>query len=171
MAYKITGRVLQIGQTQSVPTKSGGTYDKRDIVITVRKYDPFTGEPREDLENTPKFTFGGERCRDLDGVNPGDPVTIHFEITGRSYMTEKEKRFFTEARPLRLERCGRGSVAEAEAKQFMTVDPEEIYNAQAKEEAPQGWEKLYEGADAPKKGKAPKEAGKAGTEEEEDLPF
>ena len=39
MAYKITGRVLLIGAPVSLTSKSGTQFIKRDIVITVRKFD------------------------------------------------------------------------------------------------------------------------------------
>lgn len=104
MAYKITGRVMEVGQTQSLTSKNGTAYTKRDVVITVRKFDPYTGIPSEEEGNTPKFTFFGERCKDLDDITPGIIVNISFEITGREYTKDGKTDYFTEVKPLRISR-------------------------------------------------------------------
>lgn len=103
MAYKITGSVLHIGAPVNLPSKSGTQFTKRDIVITVRKFDPYTGQPSDDTGNTPKFTFVNDRCQQLDGIRPGDIVTIHFDIQGRCYEKDGKKEYFTEARPFRID--------------------------------------------------------------------
>lgn len=101
MAYKITGRVLSIGNTESLTAKSGNTYTKRDLVITIRKFDQYTGQPTDDEGNTPKFTFMGERCKDLDQFKVGDIVTVSFEINGRSYINKDDKTdYITDLRPI-----------------------------------------------------------------------
>lgn len=103
MAYKISGRVKEIGPAQQLMSKGGVAYTKRDLVITVRKFDPYTGKPTDDEGNTPKFTMFGDRCRDLDSVSAGQVVTVHFEVTGRSYDKDGKTDYFTEVRPLRVE--------------------------------------------------------------------
>lgn len=102
MAYKISGRVLQIGPLQNLASKSGNTYMKQDIIITVRKYDPYTGEPTDDTGNTPKFSFIGERCKLLENLKAGDVVIIHFDISGRAYDKDGRTEYFTEVRPFNL---------------------------------------------------------------------
>lgn len=100
MAYKITGRVLSIGKIESLTAKSGNTYTKRDLVITVRKFDQYTGQPTDDEGNTPKFTFIGERCKDLDQFKVGDIVTVSFELNGRSYINrDNQTDYITDLRP------------------------------------------------------------------------
>ena len=103
MAYKIKGRVLHVGRPQTIKTKSGSAFEKRDLVIVARRFDPMTGEPTEDPDNTPKFTFGGERCRELDGVKVGDTVTVSFDIQGRRYDRDGAVDYFTDVRPFRVD--------------------------------------------------------------------
>ena len=103
MAYKITGSILIIEPTQTLTSaRTGSAYMKRDLVIAVRLYDPYTGEPKEDSSNTPKFTFIGERCRDLDMFKAGDIVTVDFDISGRSYTRDGKTEYAADIRPFRV---------------------------------------------------------------------
>lgn len=103
MAYKISGRVLFIGPSQILVSKSGSQYSKREVVIAVRKFDPYTGQPNEERDNTPKFTFFGQQCQQLDTISNNDIVVIHFDLSGRSYDKEGKTEYFTEVRPFRIE--------------------------------------------------------------------
>ncbi len=112
MAYKISGRVMIVGHTQTLTSKSGNSYTKRDLVMTVRKFDPYTGYPSEDNDNTPKFTFMGQQCQQLDTIKTGDIVVVHFDISGRSYEKDGRTEYFTEVRPFRVEQPnGQGNQA------------------------------------------------------------
>lgn len=104
MAYKITGRIISVGNTQGLTAKSGNLYTQRDFVMTVRKFDPYTGQPTDEDGNTPKFSLFGERCNDLNGVFKGDIVTVSFDIRGRSYDKNGQTEYFTEVRPIRVEK-------------------------------------------------------------------
>lgn len=99
MAYKITGRVLAIGNAETFSSRSGNSYTKRDLVITVRKFDPYTGQPSDDEGNTPKFTYFSDKCRDLDAFKVGDIVTVNFEIYGREYIKDGKTDYITDVRP------------------------------------------------------------------------
>lgn len=100
MAYKITGRILNLGDLQSITsTSTGKSYNKRDVVISAFLFDSYTGQPTEDVSNTPKFTFFGNRCQDLEQFKAGDMVVIGFEINGRSYQKDGKTEYFTEVRP------------------------------------------------------------------------
>lgn len=103
MAYKISGTVLHIGDTVTLPSRSGTPFTKRDLVITVRKFDPYTGVPSEDSGNTPKFSFVNANCRQLDGLKNGDIVTVLFDISGRSYEKDGRTEYFNDIRPFRVE--------------------------------------------------------------------
>lgn len=103
MAYKISGSVLYISDTVSLPSKSGTTYTKRDLVITVRKFDQYTGVPSEETGNTPKFSFMNTNCQQLDGIKVGDVVTVLFDINGRSYDKDGRTEYFTDVRPFKVE--------------------------------------------------------------------
>lgn len=103
MAYKISGSVLYISDTVTLPTKSGTTYTKRDLVITVRKFDQYTGVPSEETGNTPKFSFMNTNCQQLDGIKVGEVVTVLFDINGRSYDKDGRTEYFTDVRPFKVE--------------------------------------------------------------------
>lgn len=103
MAYRITGRVLHIGAPDNLLTKTGTQFTKRDLVIIVRKFDPYTGVPSEESGNTPKFTFMNANCQLLDNINVGDIVTVMFDVNGRSYEKDGRTEYFTDLRPFRIE--------------------------------------------------------------------
>ena len=104
MAYKLSGKILAIGQSENLTSRSGNTYTKRDLIVTVIKYDPYTGYPSEDTGNTPKFTFIGQRCQDLDGFKAGDSVTLGLEISGRIYNKDGRTEYLTDVRPVSVYR-------------------------------------------------------------------
>ena len=99
MAYKITGRVLQISTPQSFKSKSGTPFTKQDIVIMVRKFDQYTGEPSFDEYNTPKFSFMNEKCQQLDHIKVGTIVTISFDVRGRSYEKDGKTEYLNDLTP------------------------------------------------------------------------
>lgn len=107
MANTIIGQIASIGPTQSLMAKNGNAFQKRDLVINVRRFDPNTGEPVTDWENTPKLSFMGDKCRDLDRFQVGQMVVISFDLQGRKYTTANgETDIITEARPYKIETYG-----------------------------------------------------------------
>ena len=107
MAYRISGKILSIDSPQTLTSRSGNPYTKRDLVLTVIKYDQYTGYPTEDPGNTPKFTFFGQRCQDLDGLKVGDTVTVCFDVSGRSYEKDGRTEYLTDVRPVSVYRSNR----------------------------------------------------------------
>lgn len=103
MAYKLSGKVMLVSDTVSLSSKSGTQFTKRDLVITVRKFDQYTGVPSDDDGNTPKFTFMGLACQQLDGIKVGDIVTVLFDIAGRSYEKDGKTEYYTDVRPFKVE--------------------------------------------------------------------
>lgn len=107
MANTIIGAIASIGPTQSLMAKNGNAFQKRDLVINVRRFDPNTGEPVTDWENTPKLSFMGDKCRDLDRFQVGQMVVISFDLQGRKYTNaNNETDIITEARPYKIELYG-----------------------------------------------------------------
>lgn len=107
MANTIIGSIASIGPTQSLMAKNGNAFQKRDLVINVRRFDPNTGEPVTDWENTPKLSFMGDKCRDLDRFQVGQMVVISFDLQGRKYTNANgETDIITEARPYKIEAYG-----------------------------------------------------------------
>lgn len=121
MANQVIGSIAYIGQTQNLTSKSGNAFQKRDVVINVRRFDPNTGEPFTDWENTPKLSFIGEKCRDLDRYQVGQMVAISFDLQGRKYENSNGVTdIITEARPYKIEPYGQ-RVASAPQPQVVTA--------------------------------------------------
>ena len=107
MANTIIGQIASIGPTQSLMAKNGNAFQKRDLVINVRRFDPNTGEPVTDWENTPKLSFIGDKCSDLDRFQVGQMVIISFDLQGRKYTNANNGTdIITEARPYKIEAYG-----------------------------------------------------------------
>ena len=118
MANQITGRVFSIGQTQSIQTKSGNPFTKREIVLDASKYDIYTGE--KGFENYPMFEFTGEKCKDLDGYQEGQVVTVSFELQGGFYKGQDGiEKNITRARAFKIE--ARGAAHQLSASKQPTV--------------------------------------------------
>lgn len=120
MALQITGRIRSIGSTQSIPSKNGGTtLEKRELILDTTRFDPYTGE-RSKYENYPSLEFTGEKCKDLDGYQVGQVVTVTFELQGNFFMgqdgTEKN---ITRARAFKVEARAVQHTAQPQAPQPM----------------------------------------------------
>lgn len=125
MANQITGRVFSIGQTQSIQTKNGNPFTKREIVLDASKYDMYTGE--KGFENYPMFEFTGEKCKDLDGYQVGQVVTISFDLQGGFYDDKDGvKKNITKVRGYKIE--ARTSV-QAQPQQQPQAAPQPQYQA------------------------------------------
>lgn len=134
MANQITGRVFSIGQTQSIQTKNGNPFTKREIVLDASKYDMYTGE--KGFENYPMFEFTGEKCKDLDGYQVGQVVTISFDLQGGFYDDKDGiKKNITKVRGYKIE--ARTSV-QAQPQQQPQAAPQPQYQAAPKQQAQSG---------------------------------
>lgn len=92
MANQISGKVLIIENAVTIPTRSGNTFTKRQIVIDASRYDPKTGQK---FENYPAFDFVGNRVNELDNFKVGDWVTISFALNGRPFDKDGKTTYFT----------------------------------------------------------------------------
>lgn len=163
MAYKVSGRVLTVGATQSLSSRNGNTYTKRDLIIAVRKFDRYTGQPIDDIDNTPKFTFMGDRCQRLDGIKAGDVVTVSFDITGRKYEKDGRTEYITDLRPISVDVMN---------QQQAYVQAAPSLNAQAY--APQPPQSEFPLYSQPGQSTMPLQESQAGSisgKQEDDLPF
>lgn len=128
MANQVTGRLVAIGKTETLQTKSGSAFQRRDFLLDARTFDPYTGELSQ-YENLLPLDVGGERCADLDHFRVGDTVTVSFALQGRTWKTAdgQEKRL-TSVRCYRIEAYGappqRLSTAQAAAPQPTTAAPQ-----------------------------------------------
>lgn len=120
MPNTITGRVLSVGQPLQVAGKDPSRpFIKRELVLDCTRYDPYTGE-RSKFENTPLLEFGGDISKDLDGIRPGDVVTVSFDITGTKYQdkTTRQEKIFTRVRPYKVEKHSAQQAVQAQPQQY-----------------------------------------------------
>lgn len=88
MANQVTGRIIEIGQTVQIPSKTGGnSFTKREFVLDATTHDPYTGE-RSEYENILPLEFSGDKCTELDRFISGDVVTVSFVLQGRSWTNQ-----------------------------------------------------------------------------------
>ena len=167
MAYKITGRVTMVGPTQTLSAKSGNSYTKRDLIMTVRKFDPYTGYPSEDKDNTPKFSFFGQQRQQLDNIKVGDIVVVHFDISGRSYEKDGKTEYFTEVRPFKVE-LSNGQSNQVTPQPYI---PQTQQPYQAPSQAPQPYQPAYQQPPSPLGQQTFPEAPKNLQDKGDDLPF
>lgn len=121
MANFIIGQILSIGESQNLTSQNGNTFTKRSLVISVRRFDPNTGEPVNDYENTPEFSFIGDKCRDLDQFKVGQNVSVYFDIVGRKYTPQGgTEKIINDIRPYKIELYGR---AAEQPQQFQQPQP------------------------------------------------
>lgn len=112
MANIITGRLVSIGQTQQIPSKTGGNaFTKREFLLDARTFDPYTGQPSE-YENILPLELTGERCADLDRYRAGDTVTVSFALQGRQWTAQDgQLRRMVSIRCYKIEPYGRQAPA------------------------------------------------------------
>lgn len=88
MSNTITGRLVQIGQTVQIPSKSGGSpFQKREFLLDATTYDPYTGE-RSQYENILPLEVSGDKCAELDNFRIGDVITVSFALQGREWTNQ-----------------------------------------------------------------------------------
>ena len=93
MANQVTGRMLAIGQTVQIPSKTGGDpFLKREFLLDATTYDPYTGE-RSQYENVLPLEVSGDKCAELDHFCIGDVVTVSFALQGRQWQTHTPYKF------------------------------------------------------------------------------
>lgn len=104
MPNQVTGRMLAIGQTVQIPSKTGGNpFLKREFLLDATTYDPYTGE-RSQYENVLPLEVSGDKCAELDHFCIGDVVTVSFALQGRQWQTQDgELKRMTSIRCYKLE--------------------------------------------------------------------
>ena len=88
MSNQITGRLIEIGQTVQIPSKSGGNpFLKREFLLDATTHDPYTGE-RIQYENILPLEVSGDKCAELDQFRTGDVITVSFALQGREWTNQ-----------------------------------------------------------------------------------
>lgn len=73
----MTGRILSIGETETIQSKSGEPFYKRKVVLNCTRSD--FGKV---FENYPIFEFAGKHVNDPAAFKVDDVVTISFTLQG-----------------------------------------------------------------------------------------
>lgn len=88
MSNQITGRLVAIGQTVQIPSKTGGNpFLKREFLLDATTHDPYTGE-RSQYENIVPLEVSGDKCAELDQFRIGDVITVSFALQGREWTNQ-----------------------------------------------------------------------------------
>ncbi len=107
MANQLIGTIVSIGAPITLATKSGVSFTKRELVLSIQKFDPNTGQPYSDQSNTPQVTFIGNKCADLDAYRLGQLVRVSFDVTGATYVDRNnEQRIINDIRGYKIEPYG-----------------------------------------------------------------
>lgn len=98
---ELKGTLKKVCPIENIQGKSGNTFQKRIIVVDCSSVDEVTGEIRE---NILAFETGGRFVNDYDryvGME-GQPVTVRFGISGRSYDSNGTTKYMTTLRLISL---------------------------------------------------------------------
>lgn len=88
MSNQITGRLVWVGQTFQIPSKTGcAPFLKREFLLDAITYDPYTGQ-RNEYENILPLEVSGDKCTELDQFKIGDVITVSFALQGRSWTNQ-----------------------------------------------------------------------------------
>ena len=107
MANILSGQIIAIGQTQTIPSKNGGNpLIKREFVIRALRFNPNDGTPELSQYNTPILEFNGQdNVTVLDGFRVGECVKVEFSVEGRSVQNQDGSvKYFDTVRAYRIER-------------------------------------------------------------------
>lgn len=98
-----SGVVLAVGQPQQIASKSGKTFTKRTLYLDCTPHDGITGE-RSQYENKLLFEFMESKTALLDNINPGQVVTVSFDLQGSEITGQDgQVKHFIHVRPFGIE--------------------------------------------------------------------
>lgn len=124
MANIISGKIIGIGETQTIPsTKGGNPLIKRELVLQTLRFNPNDGTPELDEYNTPILEVRGQdNCNMLDKFKVGMSVKVAFALEGRK-TTNKEGvvRIWNTARAYSIEELRVSLPEQAQPAQTQTM--------------------------------------------------
>lgn len=106
MANIISGKIIGIGQTQTIQSSKGGNpLIKRELVLQTLRFNPNDGTPELDEYNTPVLEVRGQdNCNMLDKFKVGMCVKVAFVLEGRKTTNQEGAvRFWNTARAYSIE--------------------------------------------------------------------
>lgn len=87
MTNQMSGRILSIGNVETIPSKNGGEpFKKRTVVLNCTHSD--FGKV---YENYPSFEFSGKHVDDPTDFKVDDIVTISFALQGTRYQKSENE--------------------------------------------------------------------------------
>lgn len=125
MANTITGRIMVIGDLESIPNKSGDKiFNKRILVLNCTR-----SNFGEVFENFPSFEFAGKHADDPTAFKVGDIVTVSFVVQGNKYKKGNQpEKFFNTIAGYKIEyyRTGTNRVEAVQQTVQQTAQQSEI---------------------------------------------
>lgn len=124
MANIISGRIIGIGQTQTIQSSKGGNpLIKRELVLQTLRFNPNDGTPELDEYNTPILEVRGQdNCNMLDKFRVGMCVKVAFALEGRKTTNQEGAvRFFNTARAYSIEELRVSLPEQAQHAQTQTM--------------------------------------------------
>lgn len=95
MSFSITGKLHKVFPTE---TKTA-TFQTREFVIVTE----------EQFPQYIKFQLVQDRCAVIDNFNPGQQITVHFDLRGREW----QEKYFTNLQAWKVEAGAEGSAQRA----------------------------------------------------------
>ena len=119
MTNTITGKILAIGDIESIPNRSGDkTFKKRILVLNCTR-----SNFGEVFENYPSFEFTGKHVDDPTAFKVGDIVTVSFVVQGNRYKKENQpEKFFNTIVGYKIEYYRIGTNQNAGSQQTIQAD-------------------------------------------------
>lgn len=119
MTNTIIGKILAIGDIESIPNRSGDkTFKKRILVLNCTR-----SNFGEVFENYPSFEFTGKHVDDPTAFKVGDIVTVSFVVQGNRYKKENQpEKFFNTIVGYKIEYYRIGTNQNAGSQQTIQAD-------------------------------------------------
>ena len=124
MANIISGKIIEIGQTLTIPFNNGrNSLIKRELVLQALRFNPNDGTPELDEYNTPVLEVRGQdNCDMLDKFKVGMCVKVAFALEGRKKTNDKGVvSIWTIARAYRIEEMQVSLPEQAQHAQTQTM--------------------------------------------------
>ncbi|MFH1119154.1 MAG: DUF3127 domain-containing protein [Bacteroidota bacterium] len=93
MAFEITGKLIDIFETQNVSDK----FKKREFVIEYRD------NPNMSFAEMLKFQLTQDRCSLIDAFNTGQEIKVSFNLRGRRWEKDGNVNYFTNLEAWKVE--------------------------------------------------------------------
>ena len=100
---EITGKLLEVSKIEQLLTKSGNTFEKRQIILDCSRIDDWTGDV---YKNVLCFEIAPSKVHDYDNMESlvGQTIKVKFAINGRDIVNGMgEKKYFTTLRLIGIE--------------------------------------------------------------------